>query len=169
MICLQRFAVLPKDFAPTFVSISDLRVGGSCAETIGYWVKNPRSSCTTRPLFGRSIVMAKSSRGTSSFSPGRINGESRLLTRIIASALESRFRAIDESASPCFTMYSVLRGEGSFEKKICVLTLPRRSRKSRVTGDLGSRMSAFTRISRASFNFPSRTKSCAYFSLFMLG
>ena len=62
--------------------------------------------------------MAKSRRGTNSFSPGRINVESRLLTRMIASGLESNFRAIDESASSGLTLYSVLRGEGSREKKI---------------------------------------------------
>ena len=47
----------------------------------------------------------------------RINVESRLLTCMMASALDSSFRAIDERVSPRFTVYSVLRGEGSFEKK----------------------------------------------------
>src|SRR5439155_186288 len=65
--------------------------------------------------------------------------------------------------------FAVFPREGSFEKKTCVLTLPRRSRNSRVTGDLGSMTSAFTRIACASFNFPSRTKSCASFRLFTLG
>ena len=65
--------------------------------------------------------------------------------RIIASGLESSFRAIDESASPCFTRYSVLRGEDSLEKKICALTLPSRSRNSPVRGDFGAMTSAFTR------------------------
>src|SRR4029453_10681637 len=114
------------------------RDGGSFADSIGYWQKKPRLSCTITRLDGRSMVILKSSRGTNSFSPGRINIESRLLTRTIASALESNFLAINESVSPCLTVYSVFRGEGSFEKKSCVLMLPRRSRNSRVTGDLGA-------------------------------
>ena len=109
--------------------------------------------------------MAKSSCGTSSFSPRRIIVESTLLTCMIASGLELNFRAIDESASPCFTVYSVLRGEGSLKKKICALTLPSTSRNSPVTGDFGAMTSAFTRRPRASFNFPLRTKSCASFNL----
>jgi hypothetical protein len=73
---------------------------------------------------------------------------------MIASALDLSFRAIDASASPLFTVYSVLRGEGSLEKKICVFTSPRRSRSSRVTGDFGAVISGFYEDSARLGQFP---------------